>query len=144
VLASAVAGNTRSFSPTQLSAAAAAFAYLRLYSEPALLSICKAATRSLKYWPKSDLVSLLTSLVTLRFRDEPLMRVAVTTLTAAAAAAAGQPGGPPGAAATAAAGREQLSVDELADSLAALLQLGFSGQQLQGLLEATLRCGIVS
>jgi hypothetical protein len=77
--------------------------------------------------------------MTLRFRDEPLMRAAVKTLTAAAAA--GQPGIPPGAA-VAVAGREQLSVDELADSLAALLQLGFSGQQLQGLLEATLRCGI--
>jgi len=136
VLAAAVAANATKrdhFTPSQLSDAAAAFAAFSFYHEPALQAISKAATRSLKYWPKNDVITLLTSLESLRFRDEPFMATAVKHLTAAAE------GGTEGATAGG-RGVQQLSSEELAASLAALLQLGFSGQSLEGLLAATMRC----
>jgi hypothetical protein len=142
VLAAAVAANaTRSYSSAQLSSTAAAFAHFKLYHEPALQSICRAAARSLKAWPTSDVVSFLSSLESLRFRDEPFMRAAVKALTAAAEAGASPPAAAAAAAATAAAATrgQELTVRDLADSLAALLQLGFTGPSLGALLAATLR-----
>lgn len=137
VLAAAVAANATKrdhFTPSQLSDAAAAFAAFNFYNEPALQSISKAATRSLKYWPTDDVITLLTSLESLRFRDEPFMTTAVKHLTAAA-----EGGGAAAGVTAGGRGVQQLSGEELAASLAALLQLGFSGQSLEGLLAATMR-----
>lgn len=143
MLASAVATTARrsSYSLSQLADAATAFASVNFYHETALDSICWAATRSLKSinggaQKSEDVVSLLTSLEALRFRHEPFMKAAARVLATAAAAVATVEQGQQ---------RQQLLLrgNELAASLAALIQLGFSGQALEGLLQATLRCGSV-
>lgn len=132
VLAAAVANGSKAYNPSQLIQAAAAFAAFDFYHEPALLAISKTAARSLKHWQKSEIVSLLTTFEGLRFRDEEFMRKAVKQLTE-----------PPAAAAAAGAKGQQdssLSLEDAASCVAALVQLGFTGQGLQELLQSTLRC----
>lgn len=122
VLASALtpASTTKALNSKQLAATAAALVKLGFYHEGSLLSICKAAARTLKHWKCDQVVSLTTSLEQLRFRDPPLLAAAVKVLAQAAA-------------------EGRMSNDGVADSLAALLQLGFSSDALEGLLKHACR-----
>jgi hypothetical protein len=132
VLAAAVADSSKAYSPSQLTQAAAAFSALDYYHEPALQSICKTSARSLKNWQKSEITSLLTTFEGLRFGDEEFMRKAVKQLTESPAVAA---------AAAAVKGQQdsRVSVEDAASCVAALVQLGYTGQGLQELLQSTLR-----
>jgi hypothetical protein len=130
VLAAALSSSavTKGLSSSQVAAAAAALARLGHYHEPALLSLCKAGVRTLKHWRCEHVASLLTSLERLRYRDQPLLAAAVKVLRRAAAAAAdGQQL------------QQVMTVQQMADSLAAVLQLGFSGTQLEELLMVVCR-----
>jgi hypothetical protein len=134
VLAAAVADSSKAYSPSQLTQAAAAFSALDYYHEPALQSICKTSARSLKNWQKSEITSLLTTFEGLRFGDEEFMRKAVKQLTESPAVAAA-------AAAAAVKGQQdsRVSVEDAASCVTALVQLGYTGQGLQELLQSTLR-----
>jgi hypothetical protein len=118
-LAAALAQSKAQYTPQQLTEAAAAFAQLGHYNEAACLAICKVASRSLKHWPASCVATLLGALAKLRFRDEFLLRAAVKVLPAKVAA-----GG--------------LSGQQLADVLAALLQLSYNAPDLERLVTAVM------
>jgi hypothetical protein len=118
-LAAALAQTKAQYTPQQLTDAAAAFAQLGYYSDAACLAICKVASRSLKHWPASCIATLLGALAKLRFRDEVLLRAAVKALPAKVAA-----GG--------------LSGQQLADVLAALLQLSYNAPDLEQLVTAVM------
>jgi hypothetical protein len=118
-LGAALAQSKAQYTPLQLTEAAAAFAQLGHYNEAACLAICKVGSRSLKHWPASCIATLLGALAKLRFRDEALLRAAVKVLPAKVAA-----GG--------------LSGQQLADVLAALLQLSYNAPDLERLVTAVM------